>query len=46
MSTSTAAVATEFTNANLETMYTAGQIAERVRELGAEITAAYAGKDL
>jgi hypoxanthine phosphoribosyltransferase len=46
MSTSTAAAATEFTNANLETMYTADQIAARVRELGAEITAAYQGKDL
>src|SRR5436189_1557911 len=38
--------ATEFTNQNLETLYTQQQIADRIRELGAEITRDYAGKDL
>lgn len=37
---------TEFTNSNLETLYSAEQIKERVGELGAEIARDYAGKDL
>jgi hypoxanthine phosphoribosyltransferase len=37
---------TEFTNPNLEVLYTAEQINSRVAELGAEITRDYAGKDL
>jgi hypoxanthine phosphoribosyltransferase len=37
---------TEFTNPNLELMYSADEIAERVRELGAQITAEYAGNEL
>lgn len=36
----------EFTNPNLETLFTAEEINARVVELGREITAAYAGKDL
>jgi hypoxanthine phosphoribosyltransferase len=36
----------EFTNPNLETLYSEEQITDRVRELGAQITADYAGKDL
>jgi hypoxanthine phosphoribosyltransferase len=38
--------ASEFTNPNLEVLYSAEQIAARVRELGQQITADYAGKDL
>lgn len=37
---------TEFSNPNLEVLYSAEQISQRVAELGAEITGAYAGKDL
>lgn len=37
---------TEFTNPNLEEMYSAEAITERVRELGAQITREYADKDL
>ena len=37
---------TEFTNANLEVLYTESQIAERIDALGAQITNEYAGKDL
>lgn len=37
---------TEFTNQNLETLYSAEQITVRVAELGAEITRDYADKDL
>ena len=37
---------TEFTNPNLELMYSADEIAERVRDLGAQITAEYAGNEL
>lgn len=37
---------TEFTNPNLEVMYTADQIRDRIAELGRELTAEYAGKDL
>ena len=36
----------EFTNLNLEVLFTAAQIAARVQELGSEISAQYAGKDL
>lgn len=46
MSTQEAAAASEFSNSNLETMFTAVQIADRVKELGAEITRDYAGKEL
>jgi len=44
--TQTALNETEFTSSNLETMFSAEQIAERVRELGAEITRDYSEKDL
>lgn len=37
---------TEFTNPNLEVLYTREEIAARVAELGARITADYTGKDL
>ena len=37
---------TEFTNPNLEILYSAEQIKERVRELGRQITRDFAGKDL
>lgn len=37
---------TEFSNPNLEVMFTAEQIRERVAELGAEITRDYAERDL
>jgi hypoxanthine phosphoribosyltransferase len=46
MSTQTAAEFTEFTNPNLEVMYSAEQIRARVAELGKQITADYAGKEL
>ena len=46
MSTQTATEFTEFTNPNLEVMYSAEQIRARVTELGKQITADYAGKDL
>ena len=36
----------EFTNTNLEVLYTESQIAERINELGAEITRAYVGREL
>jgi hypoxanthine phosphoribosyltransferase len=36
----------EFSNTNLEVMYTAEQIRDRIAELGRELTAEYAGKDL
>ena len=39
-------MATEFTDSNLEILYSAEQIKERVGELGAEISRNYAGKDL
>lgn len=38
--------ASEFTNPNLEVLFTVDQIATRVKELGAEITREYAEKDL
>jgi hypoxanthine phosphoribosyltransferase len=37
---------TEFTNSNLEVLYSAESIQARIAELGAEITRDYAGKDL
>jgi len=37
---------TEFTNSNLEVLYTESQIAERVDALGAQITRDYAGMEL
>lgn len=40
------AVSTEFTNPNLEVLFTETQIRERVAALGAEITSDYQGKDL
>lgn len=36
----------EFTNPNLETLYSEEQIQNRIKELGEQITADYAGKDL
>ena len=39
-------VATEFTNPNLEVLFSEQEILDRVAELGAEITAEYKGKDL
>lgn len=36
----------EFNNTNLEVLFTAEQIRERIAELGRELTAEYAGKDL
>ena len=46
MSAQTAENFTEFSNSNLEIMYSAEEIRARVAELGAQITAEYAGKDL
>ena len=46
MSTQNAANFTEFNNPNIEVMYSAEQISTRVAELGAQITAEYAEKDL
>lgn len=40
------AAATEFTNPNLEVLFSEAQIRERIASLGAEITADYRGKDL
>lgn len=39
-------MSTEFTDSNLEIMYSAEEISERVKSLGAEITRDYAGRDL
>jgi hypoxanthine phosphoribosyltransferase len=39
-------MSTEFTNPNLETLYSAEEIAARVGEIGRQITDEYAGKDL
>ncbi|MEO6587767.1 MAG: phosphoribosyltransferase family protein, partial [Pyrinomonadaceae bacterium] len=46
MSTQTAEEFTEFTNSNLEILYSAGEIKSRVAEIGAEITSEYRNKDL
>ena len=43
---STQMEATEFTNPNLEVLYSSDQIRERIVELGSQITSEYAGKDL
>lgn len=43
---STQMATTEFTNTNLETLYSEQQIKDRIAELGRQITADYAGKDL
>ncbi|MFN0278546.1 MAG: hypoxanthine phosphoribosyltransferase [Pyrinomonadaceae bacterium] len=37
---------TEFTNSNLEVLYSESEIQNRINELGAQITADYAGKEL
>lgn len=37
---------TEFTNPNLEIMYSADEISARINEIGAQITSEYAGKEL
>src|SRR5207237_8517916 len=42
----TQTTSTEFSNPNLEILYSAEQIRERVAELGRQISADYAGKDL
>jgi len=39
-------MSTEFTNPNLEVLYSPEEIAQRVKELGAQITEEYAGKEL
>ncbi|MCD9186912.1 MAG: hypoxanthine phosphoribosyltransferase [Pyrinomonadaceae bacterium] len=39
-------MSTEFTNPNLKVLYSPAEIAQRVKELGTQITAEYAGKDL
>ncbi len=46
MSATTAQKTTEFTNTNLETLYSSEQIKTRVAELGKQIAADYADKDL
>lgn len=46
MSTQIVGQYTEFTNPNLEVMFSADQIAARVGEIGRQITAEYAGRDL
>ncbi len=43
---STQMAETEFTNSNLEVMYSSADIHARIAELGAQITKDYAGKDL
>ncbi len=37
---------TEFTNPNIDVLFSQEQIKDRIEELGAQISAAYAGKDL
>lgn len=46
MTASTAQQTTEFSNPNIEVMYSADEIAERTRQIGEQITAEYAGKDI
>src|SRR5437763_3835686 len=43
---STQTAVTEFTNTNLEVLFSEDQISSRIRELGDQITADYSGKDL
>ena len=45
MSTSTAQIISEFNNENLEPLFSAEQIQERISELGAEIARDYEGKN-
>lgn len=45
MSTRTAKTSSEFTNPNLETLLSAEEIQTKIKELGARITADYAGKE-
>lgn len=45
MATSSAQIQSEFTNPNLEVLISQEQIQSRVKELGAEITTAYAGRN-
>jgi len=45
LSTSTAHAFSEFSNPNLETLYSAEQIEQRIKELGAEIARDYEGKN-
>jgi hypoxanthine phosphoribosyltransferase len=45
LSTSTARAMSEFSNPNLETLFTAAAIQDRIRELGAEIARDYAGRN-
>jgi hypoxanthine phosphoribosyltransferase len=46
METQSAKHSSEFTNSNLQEMYSAEQIKSRVAEIGTQITAAYAEKEL
>ena len=43
---STQAASSEFTNSNLEVLYSADQIQTRIKDLGEQITREYAGHDL
>ena len=43
---STQMASTEFTNPNLEVLYSAGQIAERIAELGEQITRDFTGRNI
>lgn len=43
---STQMATTEFTNPNLDVLFSEEEIAGRIRELGAQVTAEYAGKEL
>ena len=45
MATSSAHIESEFHNPNLETLFSAEQIQTRIKEIGAEITRDYAGKN-
>jgi hypoxanthine phosphoribosyltransferase len=45
LATSSAQIQSEFTNPNLEVLISQEQIQSRVKELGAEITTAYAGRN-
>lgn len=45
MATSSAQIQSEFTNPNLEVLISQEEIQSRVKELGAEITTAYAGRN-
>jgi hypoxanthine phosphoribosyltransferase len=45
LSTSTAPVSSEFNNTNLETLFSANEIQQRIKELGAEIARDYEGRN-